>query len=341
MTQAEVAKAAGISQPTYQNYEAGTITIPQPKLKRLARALKMGPDEILRKPHAVVYAPTVMAKPRIFEVNDGDDDPNGFEIPDYYGEMAIHFAKGNPIVLSITYGEYNRVHRDLFQNDRPYFAVFALSNQIVGVRRAAVTDISFAAEHSGSLGFEHDLYRELESEIVPGVWSEAAEYWDIVEVVACPNDRDREDVVKQYGELRVLEVERDIGLHMPDEIDDLIASGKVLADERQAELDKAEARLAKARKLGADIKWQLSNGKVRQETAVDDEDLVHFWWIADCAPAGEIIFSGADDHSYWINPAALDYISIPAHKFYVVNDKAEEADRLAFEKATAKRKRGG
>jgi transcriptional regulator with XRE-family HTH domain len=52
MTQAAVAKAAGISQPTYQNYEAGTLAIPPTNIKKLAKALKMTKEEILGKSKA-------------------------------------------------------------------------------------------------------------------------------------------------------------------------------------------------------------------------------------------------------------------------------------------------
>lgn len=337
MTQAEVAMATGVSQPTYQNYEAGTITIPPANLKRLAKALKMTKEEILGRPK-VVALPPLEHRPRVDR--DDYDDPNGFDESGHYGEIAIHFKKGNPIVLSISPWEHRRLYLEL-QGDSKFFPIYTLSNQIVGVRRAAVTDVSFASEDSCSFGFEHDLYREFESEIVPGVWSSDADYWDIVEVVACPSEREREDIVEIYGEDRVSEVERDIGLLMPDEIDQMVASGNVLPEERQVKLDQAVATLAKARELGADVKWQLSNGKVRQETVNYDEDLENFWWIARSAQDDDdIIFRGADNQSYWINPDALDYISIPAHKFNVENKKSNERD-MATEAVMKKKRRGG
>jgi hypothetical protein len=170
------------------------------------------------------------------------------------------------------------------------------------------------------------------------LWSEEPDYWDIVEVLACRSERKRADIVKQYGELRVCSVERDIGMLMSDEIDLMIAIGTVQAENREAKLKIAAARLTKARALASDVKWQLSNGKVRQETA-KAEDLAHFWWIADCASSDEIQFDGMDYTNYWINPGALDYISIPAHKFYV-EDKKSSARGTAIEEVTKKKRRG-
>ena len=50
LSQAEVAKATGVSQPTYQNYEAGAKTIPVARRSRLARVLKLSESEVVGKP---------------------------------------------------------------------------------------------------------------------------------------------------------------------------------------------------------------------------------------------------------------------------------------------------
>src|SRR5580698_2766632 len=84
LTQVEVAKAIGVSQPTYQNYEAGTMAIPEAKLKRLAKVLRITKDEILGRPKAVNEA---------LESRELPDDV-------YWGEITIHFRVGVPLVLS-------------------------------------------------------------------------------------------------------------------------------------------------------------------------------------------------------------------------------------------------
>jgi hypothetical protein len=56
-----------------------------------------------------------------------------------------------------------------------------MSNQIVGVRRASVTDLSFAHEAGGTFGLEHDYYKE--HHLVTGAWVGTHETWRIIEAL--------------------------------------------------------------------------------------------------------------------------------------------------------------
>ena len=47
LTQAELAKTVGVSQPNYQRWEAGSAPIPEDKLRKLAKALKTKADVLL------------------------------------------------------------------------------------------------------------------------------------------------------------------------------------------------------------------------------------------------------------------------------------------------------
>jgi transcriptional regulator with XRE-family HTH domain len=150
MTQAEVAKAVGVSQPTYQNYEAGTIAIPPTKLKRLAKALRLTTDEIPSR--SKVSSPLVSSsrqrikpEPSIAQ-GEGQFDVDTYGDPlDYWGDIAIHFTVGQPLVLAISHDQHKRLFA-LVQGHAEFLPVYSMSNQIVGVRRAAITDLSFAHE---------------------------------------------------------------------------------------------------------------------------------------------------------------------------------------------------
>lgn len=87
-TQAEVAKAAGVTQPTYQRWETGKVEIPKIPLTKLATHFHVTELELLgRHPpkKAAFY-----------------DDEAPLELQ-YYGECAVHFVGGGePLVLSIS-----------------------------------------------------------------------------------------------------------------------------------------------------------------------------------------------------------------------------------------------
>src|SRR5215211_7031059 len=99
LTQVKLAKKVGVTQPNYQRWESGAASVPEPKLKKLAKALDTTPEALLGR-HAPIEA-------RIY------DDSAGDEI-NYYGEVAIHFfGGGSPLLLSISEEAFGRLFRDL------------------------------------------------------------------------------------------------------------------------------------------------------------------------------------------------------------------------------------
>lgn len=320
LTQVEVAKAVGVSQPTYQNYEAGTIAIPDANLKRLIKVLKMTREEILGKSKAK------------------SEDLESRELPEeyYWGEIAVHFLKGPALVLSISYGEYKRLFRQL-QGDGKFFHVFSLSNQMVAVRRPAVTDLYLADDGSSTYGPEHDSYDAV------GVWRSTAGFWEIVEDLVGEADS-FEELEANYGKDAVTDVARSIGLNMPGDIDRLIEEGKVDAKDRESVLADAEQSLETARRLALDVTWQLSVGKVRRASSWDCE-LTRYWWIRDeCDPEAQgsmIIVEAEDAQTAFINPDELDYISIPEHRYCAAEEEEMAEEEEEVMKAPKKQKRKG
>lgn len=303
LTQVAVAKSIGVSQPTYQNYEAGTLVIPEAKLKRLAKVLRLTKEEILGKPKVVKETPTGPEK----------ETPTGRELIDaYWGEAVIHFRHGTALVLSISYEEYKRLFAAL-QDDTKFFNIVTLSNRIVAVRRAAVTDVYLADEASDTYGPEQGTY-EIAS---TGLWSRDPRYWQIVDDLVS-DAKYREDIEEEYSKDTVTEIARGIGLDMPDDIDWLIREGQVDASERESALLEAAETLERVRHLACDVTWRLSMGKVRHEPAWAC-DLTGFWWIedGDLELQGPMIIVDLQDNAQtaFINPDELDYLSIPEHRY--------------------------
>jgi transcriptional regulator with XRE-family HTH domain len=330
MTQVEVAMAAGVSQPTYYNYEAGTIAIPPGNLKRLAKALKLSKEEILGSPKVVVLPPPVKPRAPAKHCDErGEDDSH----PDNYGgNVAIHFEKGEPIVLAISEDEHCRLY-SVVQEDQDFFSVYSMSNQIVGVRRAAVTDLSFAEEAGGTFGLEHDYYKE--NDLVTGVWPGTDQTWHIIEVLTSMDDGyEIPAIVDRYGRARIDRIAEKFGIDILENVREPVAGKKVEAGHHQY----TEKAIAKATALACNVKWQLSNGKVRQVSMLYREQLVRFGWMTESAASEDTLFDVDDNMSCWINPDTVDYISIPAHIFLDESKRATDARQMAL--AKSKKKRG-
>src|SRR5207249_11400862 len=84
MTQAKLAKKVGVTQPNYQRWESGSATVPEDKLKKLAKALETTPEALLGR-HPPIKA-------RLYDDSAGDD-------LNYYGEVAVHFCGGGAALL--------------------------------------------------------------------------------------------------------------------------------------------------------------------------------------------------------------------------------------------------
>jgi transcriptional regulator with XRE-family HTH domain len=84
LTQAEAAKAVGISQPQYQRWESGQAEVPPAKLKKLASVFSTTETTLLGRHPQLAAAYYNQTAP---------------ENTQYYGEVAIHFAGGGEPLL--------------------------------------------------------------------------------------------------------------------------------------------------------------------------------------------------------------------------------------------------
>jgi transcriptional regulator with XRE-family HTH domain len=308
MTQAKVASAVGVTQPTYHRWEVGAAPIPETKLKKLAKVLKTTPDSLLGR-HAPIRASFY-----------DDSVPDNLS---YYGEVAIHFAGGGEsLLLTISEDACNRLHQDL-QDDSPFVTVESMANQTVVIRVRAVSDVYFSSEAYDDYGPEHGRYSNHVDVQIPD-----SRDWEIIESLACDGD---------LGEFEPADVERVSKMVMitDEQYQKLVADGAIKPDELERERAKNQAetdRIFEAAQYTVD---QLSTGQRRRAYVDRPESLFDaFYELIDyngstSSSEDMIRIEAVGSHRIiFINKHALDYVSIPTHQ---LNEGRTERDAEALD----------
>lgn len=294
MTQAELAKKVGVTQPNYQRWEAGAAPVPNDKLAKLAKVLKASPEALLGR------HPPITAR---FYDNSAGEDLN------YYGEVAIHFCGGGaPLLLSISEGAFSRLHRDLQLNPM-FVTVRSLANQTVVIRSKAIADLYFSSEAYDTYGPEHDTYTEHASLQMPD-----SRDWEIVEALEHDiglEDFDPADVRRVQGMIMITDAQ----------YAQLVADGMIKSEDLENERKKNQEETDRMFKLASTTTYQLSTG-VRRDVYVDqEEDLYNAFYelieFEGGEPADDMILLQAEGSHriVFINKSALDYVSIPTHQY--------------------------
>jgi hypothetical protein len=170
-----------------------------------------------------------------------------------------------------------------------------------------------------------------------GLWPGNHETWHIIEALTDPCDGFHlPEVVERYGRTRVDRIADKFGVDIFENVREPVEGEEVEVKEGQY----SEEKIARATALACHVKWQLSNGKVRQESIIHRESLVDFSWLTESGPGQDTLFNINDDIAVWINPDTLDYISIPAHSFFDEQKKALAGSQV-HEAAAKKKKRSG
>lgn len=294
LTQAELAKKVGITQPNYQRWEAGSAPVPEQKLKKLAKVLKTSPAAILGR-HPPIEA-------RLYDDSAGDH-------LDYYGEVAIHFSgRGAPLLLSISEEAFSNLHRDL-QLNTAFVTVKSLANQTVAIRINAIADLYFSSEAHDDYGPEHDKYEEHSLLHMP-----YPRDWEIVEAL------EHDDGAEDFDPADVQRVKQSIMI-TDEQYARLVADGRIKAEDLEAERKKNQKETDRIFKLASRTAYQLSTGQRREVYADNEEDLYNaFYELTEFdggeAAEGMILLPAEGRHRIvFINKAALDYVSIPTHKY--------------------------
>ncbi|MDR6411365.1 helix-turn-helix domain-containing protein [Paraburkholderia terricola] len=306
MTQIQVATAMGVSQPNYQRWESGSAPVPKTKLKKLARTLKTSVDELLGKP--------------------ADFDLFGVErnIPEhrtYFGELAIHFEKGLPILLPVSEEMRSSLHRQLSARST-FIVAESLDNRMVFIRRNAVTDIYISSEAYDTFGPEEYVDHL-------GVAPDD-DFWKIVESLEY-----LEDVRDEFEESRIAEVLGQVRMTEA-ALDELIKTGNVSPEDREKVWAESMGLTEKFLERAQTVSWQLSSGQLRHEYVQESRllyEVFSFLEFDNDDMDGMICMPLEGYHrTIAIRKSALDYISIPKHKFHEgsIECAEEELDAPRF-----------
>jgi transcriptional regulator with XRE-family HTH domain len=295
LTQAKVAAAVGVAQPNYHRWEVGTAPVPEAKLKKLAKVLKTNPEALLGR-HPPIRA-------SLYDSSVSDD-------LSYYGEVAIHFcAGGEPLLLSISEDAFARLYGDL-QGDAAFVTVQSLANQTVVIRTKAVSDLYFSSEAYDDYGPEHGTYANHIDIQIPD-----ARDWEIIEYLA---DHDH---VEGFDPADVERV-RKMVMITDEQYEKLVADDLIKAEDLESEREKNQAETDRIFNVATKATYRFSaGGKQRSVVVYDSEDLFDaFFELVDfdggISAEGMIRWEAEGRHRViFINKEALDYVSIPTHKF--------------------------
>lgn len=311
-TQTQAAKAAGVTQPTYQRWETGKAEIPKSHLAKLAKHFETTELELLgRHPpkNAAFY-----------------DDEAPLDLQ-YYGECAVHFCGGGePLVLSISEAAYAQAYSEL-QTDKRFIVIKDLGNRTVAIRHKAISEFYFSSEAYDTYGPDHGDYK-----LATPIQMPDTRDWAIVEAIRheaiaggdYTSDFAKGDIERVQGQIMITD----------EQFDELVAKGTIkpedLAIEKAARAAETEDIMALAHKVTV----QFSTGKRREISYVDCnlfeciEPLIdeHYPYGGDGDDEPNMIrlpYEGYHRTAFF-NPDALDYISFPTHK--IEEDEVESYD---------------
>ncbi|MBE0508679.1 MAG: helix-turn-helix transcriptional regulator [Marinospirillum sp.] len=297
LTQTDLAKAVGVSQPNYQRWESGAASIPEDKLNKLSSILQVDPNTIMGR-HPPIEA-------RLYDTS-ADENLN------YYGEVAIHFRNGGkPLLISISDGAFKCLHTSL-QYNPAFVAVESLSNQTVIIRTKAIADLYFSGEACDDYGPEHESYEKPIALQLPDPRD-----WEIVEALKC----DDEETLGEFAPEDVKRISEHIMI-TDEQYEQLIIDGLIKPEDLEAEKAKNSEETDEIFNLATQVKYQLSTGQQRSTHISSARDLYEaFDLFTDIDTASEIeddLIRLPIEDPYriaFINPKALDYVVFPTHLF--------------------------
>ncbi|MBR0686360.1 helix-turn-helix transcriptional regulator [Bradyrhizobium manausense] len=300
-TQAEAAKAAGVTQPTYQRWETDRVEVPKAALAKLAKYFKATPAELLG------------THPPLRAAFYDDSAPLDLQ---YYGEIAVHFMSGSePLVLSISEAARISAYSQLHENRR--FITFKdLGNRSVAIRREAISEFYFSSEAYDWYGpeEEHDNYK-----LGTPIQMPDTRDWDVIEAIY-DEEIGAGDFTSDYPKEQVERVCKAIMI-TEEQWDKLVTDGHVKLEELETEKAARAADTAEILALAHTVTIQFSNGK-RREIGYVDCNLFECWEqledehhpYSDPEPGLIRLPYEGYHQTVFLNPEALDYVSFPTHK---------------------------
>lgn len=297
-TQAQAAKAVGVTQPTYQRWEVGRAEIPKSYLAALAQHFEVTELALLGR-H--------LPKEAAFY-----DDEAPLDLQ-YYGECAVHFGGGGePLLLSISEAAHAQAYEEL-QSGRRFIVIKDLGNRTVAIRRKAISEFYFSSEAYDTYGPDQDAYK-----LATPVQMPDTRDWNIVEAIYIgedfTSDFAKDDVERVRSQIMITD----------EQFDKLVADGAIKPEDLAAEKAARAAETEEILALACTVTIQFSSGQ-RREIGYADCNL--FECIEPLVDA-HYPYGGHDDdepsmillpyegyhRTAFFNPDALDYISFPTHK---------------------------
>jgi hypothetical protein len=227
-------------------------------------------------------------------------------------------------LLSISEEAFSNLHHDL-QLNSAFVTVRSLANQTVAIRTKAVSDLYFSSEAYDTYGPEHGTYTEHVELRMPD-----SRDWEIVEVLSYDGeleDFDPKDVQRVQGKIMITD----------EQYAQLVADGLIKPEDLENERKKNQEETDIIFKLASRTTYQLSTGQRRDVYVGYDEDLYNAFYTLIELEEGEeadgmILLAAEGNHRMaFINKDALDYVSIPTHKFEAGKVEAEAADLEGLE----------
>ncbi|NJO53595.1 MAG: helix-turn-helix transcriptional regulator [Bacteroidales bacterium] len=329
LSQRKVAERVGVSQPHYQRWETGVAEVPAEKVKRLALVLKAKPEQIQTKhmPKQVHLYP--------LEEDKVPDDQS------YYGEVSVHFRSGKPLVLSISEAAFSKIYRDM-QGGGHFVCVRSLMNQLVAIRREAITDLHLMSEAADTYGPEHDDYDD--SNMLLQLIDDRS--WEIIERMEWDDNLEEE-----FDKDEVARVAEILKCTTDDEFANLVAYGRIQPEDVEDYKANEAAKLKTIFNFSRNVRYQFSTGKLRTLSVDDDEALYDATYaIFDDLfdkddPFVRLPMAGGYHEVAFINLTTVDYISVPNHRFMrgyyeALEKEIEEAEELDLKPEQVKGNRG-
>lgn len=299
-TQAEAAKAAGVTQPTYQRWEAGRADVPKSHLAKLAKHFKITELELLGRhpPRKAAFYDTKA--------------PLNLQ---YYGECAIHFGGGGEsLVLSISEEVHAQVYEELQSNKR-FIVIKDLGNRTVAIRQKAISEFYFSSEAYDTYGPDHDDYT-----LGTPIQMPDTRDWAIVEAIRI-EEISGGDYTSDFAPQDVERVRKHIMI-TDEQFDELIAEGSIQPFELKTEKAARAAETDEIMALAHTVIIQFSSGTQREITDIDCnlfeciEPLIdgHYPFRGSEEPNMIILPYAGHHRTAFFNPDMVDYISFPTHK---------------------------
>jgi len=302
MTQLQVARAVSVDPLVYQQWESGAKKVPKSLVADLARVLDLSEWQVEGRSEPYYLS------------GDHEDLPDESQ---YYGELAIHFDSGlAPLLLPITEAERSKLH-DAIQSDEAFIQIESLDNRIVFVRRKAIADVYFSSKDyedygPGDYGGQHLGVYPTES------------FWKIVEFLDCP-----EVLGKEFSDEEIQAVSKEVILDDAD-LEELIANGSVKPEDRNKVREEADRTTERYVSRSRNITWQLQGNCSRYVLFFKNREVYKTFCLLPMASENELLYLTPENYhrSIFIRLSALDFITIPAHKYHEgeLDSLAEDAN---------------